>query len=102
MAETLGVERARLVLDARAAVSPSALARFSSLLARYEPSGALFGGLDVIARLVAILENVPFVALEVGFGQADAVADMLARAGFVGVERLRDLAGIERVVVGRR
>lgn len=71
----------------------------------YEPHGALFGGadgLDVVRRLVRMTGRVPLVALEVGFDQAVAVARLLARAGFTRVERLRDLAGHERVVVGRR
>ena len=41
------------------------------------------------------------VGLEVGEGQAEAVAGMLRGAGFDEVETRRDLAGIERVVVGR-
>jgi release factor glutamine methyltransferase len=73
-------------------------------IARYEPPAALFGGADglaLIRRLVAVLPgSVRFVALEVGEGQALAVAELLN--GFDRVERLRDLAGIERVVVGRR
>jgi release factor glutamine methyltransferase len=74
-------------------------------VARYEPPGALFAGrngLDVIRRLVADLADVPLAALEVGFDQADAVAALLRDAGFSSTERLRDLAGHERVVVGRR
>ncbi len=42
------------------------------------------------------------LALEVGEGQAPAVAMMLREASFLEVESRRDLAGIERVVVGRR
>ena len=34
-------------------------------------------------------------------GQAAAVGDLLREAGFAGIEARRDLAGIERVVVGR-
>ena len=41
-------------------------------------------------------------ALEVGAGQAPAVASLMRRAGFPAVAAERDLAGIERVVVGRR
>jgi release factor glutamine methyltransferase len=41
------------------------------------------------------------VAVEVGEGQAPAVAGLMAEADFVDVETRRDLAGIERVVVGR-
>jgi release factor glutamine methyltransferase len=59
-------------------------------------------GLDVIRRLTAQLARVPVIALEVGFDQADAVAELLLGAGYEAVERLRDLTGHERVVVGRR
>lgn len=71
----------------------------------YEPPAALFAGEDglaVLRRLVDRVQRVPLVALEIGFGQADDVALLLASAGFAGIERLRDLAGHERVVVGRR
>jgi release factor glutamine methyltransferase len=43
----------------------------------------------------------PAVAVEVGEGQAAAVAELVRGAGFAEVEVRRDLAGIERVVVGR-
>ena len=41
------------------------------------------------------------LAVEVGEGQADAVAALMEEAGFGESETRRDLAGIERVVVGR-
>ena len=44
----------------------------------------------------------PFLALEVGAGQAAAVASLMTAAGFADADVRRDLAGIERVVVGRR
>jgi len=43
-----------------------------------------------------------WVALEVGEGQADAVAALLADAGYAHADRRRDLAGIERVVIAWR
>ena len=42
------------------------------------------------------------IALEVGEGQAEQVGAMLHEAGFDEVEVRADLAGIERVVIGRR
>ncbi|HWE32184.1 MAG TPA: peptide chain release factor N(5)-glutamine methyltransferase [Solirubrobacteraceae bacterium] len=71
----------------------------------YEPASALFAGadgLDAIRRLVRAARSVPVLALEVGFDQADAVSQLLADGGFGSVARMRDLAGIERVIVGRR
>ena len=41
------------------------------------------------------------VALEVGEGQAGRVGEMLSEAGFGDIETRTDLAGIERVVIGR-
>lgn len=76
-------------------------------IARHEPAVALYAGADglaVIRRLVAQAAASParFVALEVGMGQAGDVAEVLRAAGFGDVETRRDLAGVERVVVGRR
>jgi len=68
----------------------------------FEPRAALYGGedgLDVIRRLVAEAAGVPFVALEVGAGQAAAVTELMTGRR---VETIRDLAGHERVVVGLR
>jgi release factor glutamine methyltransferase len=67
----------------------------------FEPREALYGGpggLDVIRRLVEEARDVAFIALEVGAGQAAAVAGLMAGRE---VQILRDLAGHERVVVGR-
>jgi release factor glutamine methyltransferase len=76
-------------------------------VARYEPPEALFAtgeGLDVIRRLVpaAAAAGTRFLALELGEGQAEAVAELVRAAGFERVEIVPDLAGIDRVVVARR
>ena len=74
---------------------------------RHEPRAALKAGrdgLDVLRRLApaAAGSGARFAAFEVGAGQAAAVGELLLAAGFTAVEAVRDLAGIERVVVGRR
>jgi release factor glutamine methyltransferase len=72
---------------------------------RYEPHEALFApddGLAVIRRLVAAAAGARFIALEHGEGQAAAVEAIVRNEGFAAVEHVRDLAGIDRVVVGRR
>lgn len=67
----------------------------------HEPARALFAGadgLETIRRLVAVVAEVPWVAIEVGAGQAVAVASLFPGK----TEILHDLAGIERVVVASR
>jgi release factor glutamine methyltransferase len=83
----------------RAQMAPDVLA--------HEPHLALFAGaegLNVIRPLVtqAAATQARLLALEVGAGQAPAVRALVAAAGFPEVEVVRDLAGIERVVMGRR
>jgi release factor glutamine methyltransferase len=73
----------------------------------HEPDVALIAGADglgTIRRLIpaAAATRAGLVALEIGMGQAPAVAALVADGGFPDVETRRDLAGIERVVVGRR
>jgi release factor glutamine methyltransferase len=72
-------------------------------VARYEPRAALAGGPDGLDVVRALLEqaDAPFVALEIGAGQAPASAALLVAGGWSPVAH-HDLAGIERVVVGRR
>jgi release factor glutamine methyltransferase len=71
-----------------------------------EPDVAVFGGFDgfeVVRRLVPVaVKRAPLVAIEVGMGMASTVGGMLREAGATSIEVQRDLAGIERVVVGRR
>ena len=68
----------------------------------FEPAEALFAGhegLEVYRRMVPALRDVAFVALEVGMGRASDVAALLDGHD---TEIIPDLAGIDRVVVGRR
>jgi release factor glutamine methyltransferase len=72
----------------------------------HEPPTALFAGadgLDVYRRLVPqAAQAAPLVAVEVGAGQAEAVGGLMRAAGLSSVEVRADLAGIDRVVIGRR
>jgi release factor glutamine methyltransferase len=74
-------------------------------VARYEPRVAVFapgGGLDVIRRLIPATGGARFIALEIGETQAAAVEALMRDGGFADTGRVRDLAGKDRVVVGRR
>ncbi|HEV7398846.1 MAG TPA: peptide chain release factor N(5)-glutamine methyltransferase [Solirubrobacterales bacterium] len=84
----------------------------------WEPREALLAGpdgLDAFRALIPACGRLSFrypvesttatvftVALEVGEGQTGAVAAMLGEAAFGEIETRTDLAGIERVVIGRR
>ncbi len=75
----------------------------------FEPRLALDGGADglhITRRLVRAapryLSPGGLLALEGGFDQAPAVAALLAEHGFEHIALRKDLAGIERVVSGRR
>jgi release factor glutamine methyltransferase len=71
---------------------------------RWEPREALLAGPDGLDAIRAVAPQVRagMLALEVGEGQADAVASLLGKAGFDAIQTRPDLAGIERVVWGRR
>jgi release factor glutamine methyltransferase len=84
----------------------------------WEPREALLAGPDGLGAFRALLSDrvrlcsriagtkansaEGMVALEVGEGQARDVGELLRGAGFGQIEARLDLAGIERVVVGRR
>jgi release factor glutamine methyltransferase len=76
-------------------------------ITRHEPEMALYAGedgLSLIHRLApaAAASGASLLALEVGFGQAGVVAEIVRKAGFPDIRVIADLAGIERVVAGRR
>ena len=66
----------------------------------YEPHVALLG--DGFHERIAATADAGALVLEVGDGQAHGVADALRRHGWHEVAVTRDLAGIDRVVEGRR
>jgi release factor glutamine methyltransferase len=85
-------------------VSSAQAATLPPEITRHEPASALFSGPEGLDAIDALLTQVGArtrartVAIEVGAGQAQAVARLMRRAGFERVERICDLAGIERVV----
>jgi len=82
-------------------------------ITQWEPHEALLAGpdgLDVYRSFIPgcgralacyLRQSSTTLAVEVGEGQALAVAELMGATGFGSIETRRDLAGIERVVVGR-
>jgi release factor glutamine methyltransferase len=87
-------------------VAESEWERLEPEVTKWEPREALLAGPDGLEVLrVAIpvaAAAAPSLALEVGVGQAPAVSELLFEAGFAKVETRPDLAGIPRIVWGRR
>ncbi len=85
------------------------LPRLQPEITRWEPPEALVSGADGLDAIRALLAELGpggalragAVALEIGAGQGEAVAALVRDAGFGDVVVRRDLAGLDRVVVGR-
>ena len=76
---------------------------------RYEPAGALTPGGDglsairtIAAEALAYLETGGWLLLEHGYDQGEAVRGILSGNGYRQIETLQDLAGIDRLTIGRR
>jgi release factor glutamine methyltransferase len=73
-------------------------------ITRFEPPGALLAGPDGLDAFRGVIPAVraPVLALEIGAGQVLAVRELMEGAGFERTEVRRDLAGHDRVILGRR
>ena len=85
------------------------LAGLAPEVAVFEPRTALVAGADGLDDYRRIVRTLPdllapggLVALEVGSGQADAVAGLLSAQGLVVSATVRDLAMVERVVLAKK
>ncbi|MEC7946921.1 MAG: peptide chain release factor N(5)-glutamine methyltransferase [Myxococcota bacterium] len=82
------------------------IARLDAEVGQHEPRLALDGGRDGLDIYRALLPRAARrarigVAVEIGHDQGPAVADLFRRAGLADVQVLPDLAGRDRVVLGR-
>ncbi len=75
----------------------------------FDPRLALDGGADgldayrmILPASVGLLARGGRLIVEVGAGQGGEVLGLAARLGFVHAETRRDLAGVERIVIGER
>lgn len=98
-----------LVLSNPPYIPSDEIDRLAPEIARYEPRLALDGGADgldayrvLVVRLSRVLKPNGVFAFEVGAGQAEAVSALAGAAGLSTDGVRRDLAGVPRVVLGRR
>lgn len=74
----------------------------------FEPEGALFAndieGIEFYDKISSqapeFLNEEGFLLFELGIGQSEAVKILMKKAGFKNIEIEKDLAGIDRVIVG--
>jgi release factor glutamine methyltransferase len=103
-----GLEEFDAILANLPYVAESERAVLAPEILRHEPAGALFAGADGLDAIRALLEQLGarpdtrLLALEVGAGQAGAVAELIRAAGFDAIRFERDLARIQRVVIAER
>ena len=78
-------------------------------VAQFDPVLALSGGPDGLGRYRELLPHVArllasdgLLALELGFGQAEAVTKLLPGVGMIRVDLIKDLSGIDRCLLARR
>jgi release factor glutamine methyltransferase len=100
--------RFELVLANLPYVSEDEFEALQPEIAQYEPRQAVVAGPDGLEAIAVVAAAAPTaltergaLALEVGAGQAGAVAELFVDLGFGQVEGRQDLAGIPRVVLGR-
>lgn len=75
----------------------------------FEPGMALFAGVDGLSIYKRLIPQAAdslvaggYIVLEIGWGQQQALAELLRSSGFEDVDFVPDLQGIPRVAVGRR
>ncbi|MDP9096321.1 MAG: peptide chain release factor N(5)-glutamine methyltransferase [Pseudomonadota bacterium] len=94
-----------LVLSNPPYIETATVAGLMPEVARFEPRGALDGGVDgldayrvIVRSLDRLMETGALAVLEVGRGQHEAVARLAEAEGFRSVSKRADLAGVVRAV----
>jgi release factor glutamine methyltransferase len=102
-------ERFEIIVSNPPYVPTADRAQLSVEVRDYEPALALFAGedgLEVYRRLIpaAFDALIPggYLALEIGYGQSPAIAELLTGSGFQQIEFVPDLQGIPRVACAQR
>lgn len=90
-------------------IARGAMDGLSPEVREHEPLLALDGGEDgldfyrrIVGQAACHLEDDGELSVEIGYDQGEAVAALMEQSGFVDVQVIRDLAGLDRVVSGKR
>ncbi len=95
-------------------IATAEIAKLEPEVREHDPLKALDGGtdgLDFYKRIIEacalkgskeVLKNGGRLYFEIGFDQAKAVSELMKEAGFTDIRTVKDLAGLDRVVYGKR
>ncbi|MCC5912679.1 MAG: peptide chain release factor N(5)-glutamine methyltransferase [Clostridiaceae bacterium] len=90
-------------------IPPEVVETLASNVKDYEPRLALEGGEDGLYFYREIVKLAPgflkpegWLAFEIGYDQGKTVQQLMKEAGFAAVEVIKDLAGLDRVVIGKK
>lgn len=104
-----GMFRADIIVSNPPYIASSEFESLPREVRDHEPRIALYGGsdgLDIFRRLAETatehLVDGGFLAVEVGFGQAESVKDIFSSSGMKIAEVVKDLSRIDRVVIARK
>ena len=74
---------------------------------KYEPHTALKGGEDgldfykkIVEKSSMVLKKNGILAFEIGYNQGEAVKKLMEDNNYINVKVVKDLAGLDRVVIG--
>ncbi len=89
-------------------IRTAVIAELSEEVRQHEPALALDGSEDglhfyreITRQSPAHLKDGGWLLFEIGYDQAEAVGALMAESGFAEIEVVRDLAGHDRVVIGK-
>jgi len=109
--ETLGLEgKAAMILSNPPYVSTEEMKKLPQEIKGFEPHEALWGGEDGLRFFRRIVKDAPRylvgkgrLIMEMGYTQAAGVRDIIEASGeFNGIEVIKDLSGIERIITAVR
>lgn len=108
--EPVGRQHFHLIVSNPPYIPHSEMKDLQPEVSQYEPASALDGGIDgldyfreLIPKAIDYLLPDGWLMLEHGMGQAEVLIAIFEKTGdYTGVESVRDLAGIDRVVKGQK
>lgn len=101
-------DRINIIVSNPPYIKSNEIAQLQTEVSTYEPKLALDGGddgLDYYREIIPIakryLINRGILAFEIGYDQGDSVSELMKSEGYVAIDIIKDLAGMDRVVIGK-